>query len=187
MLTNSAIAVSTALFPLAFLWAKPAATKAGEPDETQETKEVEAHVYHCHDGDTCRVRVAGGLWFNIRLAAIDAPEVEKRHGGKTDWHGQPLGEVARDALNKLIEGQDVRLRQVDLDQYNRPVAEVIFKDEVVNKTLVAQGLAEVYRGKTKRLDKDSYFKAEEQAKKDKKGIWGMAGYQSPTEYRRQNR
>lgn len=158
-----------------------------EPDEKEPPKEIDAYVYHCHDGDTCRVRVAGGLWMNVRLAAIDAPELEKHNRGRMEWKSQPLGEASRDALNELVQGRDVRLRQVDLDQYNRPVVELIVKDKVVNQTLVEQGLAEVYRGKTKRMDKGPYFAAEERAKKEKRGIWAMAAYESPSDYRRKSR
>src|SRR5262245_59656458 len=78
---------------------------------------VDAYVYHCHDGDTCRVRIAGAVWLNVRLAGIDAPEV----GGARRGEGQPLGAEARDFLNARVKGKAVTLRQVDLDQYNRPV------------------------------------------------------------------
>ncbi len=188
MIRTLAWAFGAGLVPLAFVWAAGDGPKSpGEPDEKAPPQLVEAYVYHCHDGDTCRVRIANGIWLNVRLAAIDAPEVEKRHGGKSEWKGQPMGEAARDALNALIKGQDVRLRQVDLDQYNRPVVEILLKDQTVNRTLVEQGFAEVYRGKTKRMDKEAYFAAEARAKRDKKGIWGMSGYQSPSEYRKENK
>lgn len=150
------------------------------------TQDVDAYVYYCHDGDTCRVAVAQGVWFNVRLAAIDAPELKKGgRGGR--WDTQPGGEAARAETNRLLKGKTVRLRQVDLDPYNRPVAEFRDGSELVNLKLVEEGYAEAYRGKTKRLDKSGYFAAEARAKLGHKGIWALAGYESPSDYRKRYR
>ena len=47
-------------------------------------------------------------------------------------------------------------------------------------------LAEVYRGRSPRgFDKEPYLKAEDEAKKAKKGMWSLGkGYISPKEWRR---
>ncbi|MEK7791436.1 MAG: hypothetical protein AAB309_07410, partial [Deltaproteobacteria bacterium] len=37
-----------------------------------------ATVLHCYDGDTCRVKTDGGIWFNVRLFGIDAQEMPRR-------------------------------------------------------------------------------------------------------------
>ncbi len=139
---------------------------------------VEAFVFHCNDGDTCRVKVAG-VWMNVRLGGIDAPEVSR--GKKRP--GQPLGNEARDFLNAAVRGKTVRLRQTDLDQYNRPVVELHVGDLAVNRAMVGNGFAEAYRGKTKRLDRAVYFATEDAAKKARKGIWSLADYQSPAAFR----
>ena len=151
----------------------PALTARGEsePAETEALKSVDAYVYYCHDGDTCRVKVAGSMWVSVRLAGIDAPEVGSRGGrGKKKNDGQTMGQDAKDFLNKAVQGKNVALRQVDLDPYNRPVVVLETEGKSVNLQLVEEGFAEVYRGKTKRLDKAPYLAAEEKAKKDKKGI-----------------
>ena len=149
-------------------------------DQAEKPKTIEAFIYNCSDGDTCRVGVADGLWFNVRLAGIDAPEVP--HGKKKP--GQPLGSEAKDFLNHAIKGQTVKLTQTDLDPYNRPVAELADASGFVNLRLVAEGLAEAYRGPAKRLDRAPYFAAEAQAKKKKKGIWCLKDYVSPGAYRK---
>ena len=74
---------------------------------------------------------------------------------------------------------------MDLDPFNRPVVVIETSEGMVNLKLVEEGFAEVYRGKTKRLDKAQFFAAEEKAKKEKKGIWSLADYQSPAEYRKE--
>jgi endonuclease YncB( thermonuclease family) len=150
-------------------------------DEGDDLPAIDALVFHCNDGDTCRVRIAGSVWMNVRLAGIDAPEVS--HGKKRP--GQPLGGESRDFLNSVVKGKSVKLRQTDLDQYNRPVVELTAGEIAVNRTMVENGFAEAYRGKTRRLDNAAYFAAEAAAKKARKGVWGLASYQSPAEFRKQ--
>ena len=141
-----------------------------------------AVIDYCHDGDTCRVRFGDAVWLNVRLAGIDAPELRK--GGRGGhWDAQPGGEAAKEALNRLIQGKEVDLRQIDLDQYNRPVVEIRIQDHLVNLQMVTDGMAEVYRGKVKRLDQAPYFAAEANARASKKGIWALAHYESPGSYR----
>ena len=147
-------------------------------------KRLAAQVFHCNDGDTCRVKVMDSLWFNVRLAGIDAPEVAKARGGKP---GQAMGNEAREYLNGMVKGKKIELRQVDLDPYNRPVVELFDKETNINLRLVEEGYAEVYRGKTKRFDKAPFLEAEEKAKKAKKGIWALSQYQSPKDFRQEQK
>lgn len=142
-----------------------------------------ALVHHCHDGDTCRLGFGPGqsVWLNVRLAGIDAPEVKGRGGA-----GQPLGDAAREAINAAAKGQVVSVRQLDLDSYNRPIVELAADGRLLNLELVEQGLAEVYRGATKRLDQTPYLAAEERARAAKRGIWGLADYVSPKAYRKRS-
>jgi micrococcal nuclease len=151
--------------------------------ELELVKDIEAYVYHCSDGDTCRVRIGDALWVNVRLAGIDAPEVAR--GRKKS--GQPLGDVAKAYLNAHVEGQTVRLRQNDLDHFNRPVVELVMGGEQVNVKMVEIGYAEAYRGKAKRLDRAPYLEAEARAKAAKRGIWALPNYLSPARYRATNK
>lgn len=155
---------------------------AGEPGaEVSSNKTINVEVLYCSDGDTCRVKIEGSMWVNVRLAGIDAPEVP--HGKKKP--GQPLGQEAKDLLNNTVKGKSLKLRQTDLDHYNRPVVELINADNsVLNVQMVREGYAEAYRGPAKRLDRAPYLAAEEAARKDKKGVWGQANYQSPADYRK---
>jgi endonuclease YncB( thermonuclease family) len=170
---------SFAFLAAAAATAAPAASPSG-PDLGESLQAVDAYVYHCHDGDTCRVRVADAVWLNVRLAGIDAPEV----GGGRKRAGQPMGDQARDFLNGAIKGKTVKLRQLDLDQYNRPVVELTLGEQAVNRQLVVEGFAEVYRGKAKRLDRAPYEAAEAEAKKARKGIWSLSSYESPKDFRK---
>jgi micrococcal nuclease len=155
-----------------------AKSEVREPDDP---RIVPATVYYCHDGDTCRILVADGLWINVRLAGIDAPEVGSKHRkGKS---GQPMGNEARDFLNEKLKGKQVTVRQTDLDPYNRPVVEILLGETNINLEVIRAGFAEAYRGKTKRITTATYLAAEEQAKTEKKGVWSMKSYQSPKAFR----
>ncbi len=161
--------------------ASPQAGPHTDAGGRQPDANASALVHHCHDGDTCRLGFGPGqsVWLNVRLAGIDTPEIKGRGGP-----GQPLGDAAREAINAAAKGKVVSVRQVDLDQYNRPIVELAVDGRILNLELVEQGLAEVYRGATKRLDRAPYLASEERARRAKRGIWGLSGYQSPKAYRR---
>ncbi len=145
-----------------------------------DAEQASVEVTHCNDGDTCRVLTrAGKLWFNVRLAGVDAPEV----GGR-GRPSQELAEAARDWLNANLKGKSVLMRQVDLDQWNRPVAEFVENGRNINLALVEEGFAEAWRGKTKRINPELYFEAEKKAKGAGRGIWGIKNRISPGEWRK---
>lgn len=146
---------------------------------------TKAHVHYCSDGDTCRISMAeGSMWTNVRLFGIDAPETAKKRGQKK---GQPMGDAAREFVNATVQNKDVTLIQADLDPYNRPVVEIFLEGRSVNLMLIEKGLAEVYRGKTKRIDRKKFEDAEAQAKASKLGIWAQVDYVSPTAFRKSNK
>ncbi len=143
-------------------------------------------VDNCHDGDTCKILTDDGLWFNVRLAGIDAPEVG-RFGSKKST-GQPLGHDARQELLKLLGNRsDVTMKQLDLDPFNRPIVELYAGSECVNLKLLELGMAERYRGKSKGLDPSAYDAAESLAKKAGRGIWGLLRHESPSKWRKEQK
>jgi len=87
-----------------------------------------ATILSVYDGDSCRADIDLGMKIFIRneplrLARINAPEVRGAE--------RPKGLLARDALKKLIEGQDVIIKtQKDKKgKYGRYIAEIhIFQD-----------------------------------------------------------
>lgn len=140
---------------------------------------VDAKVISCYDGDTCKVELSEALTFKVRLAGIDCPEMgDKRN------KNQNLASEARDFLNGQVKGKKVSLRQIDLDRYNRPIVEMKISDNIVNLQLLEKGFAEVYRKSGPKLDKATYYKSESKAKNQKVGIWGLANYQTPYQYRK---
>ena len=73
------------------------------------------------DGDTFKT---AGRKKPVRLANVDAPEKGERGAGK-----------ARDALSKLIQGEEVRIDTKARDKYGRAVANVYVGRESINKRM----------------------------------------------------
>ena len=73
------------------------------------------------DGDTFETAIRKNP---VRLANVDAPE-----------KGQPGSAKAKDALSKLIEGEEVRIDTLSRDKYGRAVANVYLGRESINKKM----------------------------------------------------
>jgi micrococcal nuclease len=144
-------------------------------------------VVACNDGDTCRLRAADNTQIKVRLVGIDAPEMGKK-SKKKKKEGQSGGKEAKEFLNNLVVGKTVTLKSYGADAYGRNLAEIMVNNESANLKMVNEGWAEVYRGKSPRgLDTAAYQNAQTEAKKNGKGIWSLADYESPKEFRKKNR
>jgi endonuclease YncB( thermonuclease family) len=166
--------------------ATPQEESANRPKKCPVQNCIPVRVDNCHDGDTCKILTDQGLWFHVRLAGIDAPEVG-RFGSKKS-KGQPLGQDARQELLKILgNGSDVTMKQLDLDPFNRPIVELYAGSECVNLKLLELGMAERYRGKSKGLDPSAYDAAESLAKKAGLGIWGLIHHESPSKWRKEQK
>ncbi len=130
----------------------------------------DARVVAVFDGDTIEV-LADGERRRIRLAGIDTPE-----------RGQPWGNRARKALSDKVFGKPVTLEVIDRDRYGRTVAQVYRGDRHINRELVREGHAWVYR---KYLRDESLLEDEEGAREAGRGLWGLpeAAQTPPWEWR----
>ena len=93
----------------------------------------EGKVVKIADGDTLTILVANQQ-HRIRLSDIDTPERK-----------QPFGTRAKQALSDLAFGKQARIVEVTVDRYGRIVGRVYVGGIDVNRELVAQGYAWVYR------------------------------------------
>jgi len=139
-------------------------------------------VLKIFDGDSLQV-TAVDLIFSIRLCGIDSPEM----GGR-DKKGQPFSHEAKSYLEGLLNGREVTLKSYGTDSYHRQLAEIFLDGKNINIEMIAQGLAEVYKGAPpKPLDLQPYLKEEKRAKKAEKGVWQLGkAYKSPKQWRREN-
>ena len=125
------------------------------------------------DGDTVAFKVHNGAIEKIRLADIDTPERD-----------QPWGTEATAALRKWSMSKSARIEVVDTDRYGRLVATLCVDDENINRRLVKEGHAWVYR---KYLRDTSLIKLVARAKSSRTGLWSSNNVIEPSDWRRGQR
>ena len=127
------------------------------------------------DGDTLLVRTAGEP-HTVRLIGIDAPE--RSHPSKPK---EFLADESAAYLSSLCKGKTVRMERgdEDVDRHERLLRYVFLAGpdgRLLNEEMVREGYARVYR--RFRFSREAEFsEAEEEARKEGKGIWrdkGMA-------------
>ncbi|UTO29238.1 thermonuclease family protein [Bartonella harrusi] len=128
---------------------------------------VKGHAFII-DGDSIMISS-----IRIRLAGIDAPELYQFCGTKDARY--PCGLEAKKYLERLIENQLVTCYWYKEDKYRRILATCETKQvSNINATLVRDGWAVRYY---------DYQKEEQEARKEKKGIW-RSSFQQPREWRK---
>ena len=139
-------------------------------------------VYRVIDGDTFIVK-HGDIKITIRLVGIDAPELSN----KKRKDGQPFSRQSTQHLAGLVLNKQVDVKSYGADRNGRTLGEVFLLNGTnVNIEMIKAGFAEVYRGRpASGLDMGPYWKAEEEAKAAKLGMWVLGDqYVSPREWRR---
>ena len=143
-------------------------------------RRVPALVGHVIDGDSFRAREGrrNGRELEVRLFAIDAPEIGQRYSARS-----------RDYLVRLARGR-LFLDIVDVDRYGRAVALAYRRSpqDSLNLAMVQAGWARYdpmydrqrYAGRQLGLEQ-----AEQRAANERRGIWQDPDYNlAPWEYRR---
>ena len=122
-----------------------------------------ARVTGVHDGDTVRVTDAHGAKRRIRLAYIDAPELDQAHG----------------------------IASRDTDRYQRQVATITLGGQDINRAQIENGNAWHYRSIARKrqnpTDYAQYSQAEARAKQERIGLWHGKNPLAPWAYRQQQR
>lgn len=143
---------------------------------------IEGVVTKVSDGDTIQITDPQGTRVKVRLYGMDAPETPKR--GKINKPGQAFGEESHQALKSKIDRQRVKLDVMNVDQYGRTVGIVWLGNRNINREMVADGWAFSYRQYLDRAHASEYINAEEQARKDRKGLWVQGNPDPPWNFRR---
>jgi micrococcal nuclease len=112
-----------------------------------------------HDGDTITVGTE-----SIRLASIDAPELDQAHGPTSRAH-----------LSAMVLGQSVTVTYAEKDRYGRVVG-TVFKPDCsnVNWELVLEGAAwfyEAFQCDIELRQRQAYAAAQAQARAAQRGLW----------------
>lgn len=124
-------------------------------------------VESVHDGDTF-YSITGKVY---RLAGLDCPEI-----------GQVYGLEARLYTMELIENKEVSVVPHGNDKYGRKVVDVYVGKLWLNKALVSQGLAWVYKG----FGSDELYQDMMEARKFHRGLWANRGHEPPFMYRQRS-
>ena len=112
----------------------------------------------------------------MRFYAIDAPEL-----------AQSSGKESMKNLMKLLPKKDMVTVVVEnIDRYGREVSTVYRGDLNVNRQQIADGYAWHYRNYDKKFY-DDYEKLEQQARKQRLGLWHYPNAKEPWEYRKEKR
>ncbi len=122
----------------------------------------EAIVQRIVNGDT--VVLENGII--VRYVGITAPET-----------GEPFEEEATEENKKLVEGKKVKLEYdaYKSDKFDRILAYIIVDNKNVSIELARKGLARVviYQKRQPFIYQDQLLKAQDEAKKEKLGIWSQ--------------
>jgi endonuclease YncB( thermonuclease family) len=137
----------------------------------------QATVTKVKDGDTADLIASEK--FTCRLYGIDAPETAKR--GK---RGQPYGVEAQDNLTRLIGGKTVDVELTGAKTYNREVCRIYRNGEDINLRMVRDGYAWAYVQYLKRPHASEFIGAEEEARREKRGLWHDYNPTPPWEFRK---
>ena len=127
------------------------------------------------DGDTIHIGKT-----KIRLHGIDAPEM-KQTCRTRKGEEQMCGQLAKQALQRLVQGQDVVCKGDTRDRYKRLLAVCYVGPFNINEQMVTDGWAMAYR----KYSKD-YVKAETFAKSRREGLW-RGSFELPWEWRKGSR
>lgn len=122
------------------------------------------------DGDTVVFQLENAAIERVRLADIDAPERD-----------QPWGADATRVLHEWSLAKTGEIKVVDKDRYGRLVATLWVDDENINRRLVGEGFAWVYR---KYLRDDTLIELEARAKSKQLGLWSGDVIIKPSDWRR---
>ena len=115
-------------------------------------------VIHVSDGDTFTCFTDENEQLKVRLAEIDAPELNQTYGSNS-----------KQSLYEVISSEMVKLNVQDTDSYGRTVARVTRMDGLdVNARQVQVGAAWAY---PQHLKDKSLLTLEAEAKKNKLGLW----------------
>jgi len=135
-----------------------------------------------HADITGKARVVDGdtIWISetkIRLHGIDAPEM-KQTCRTSKGKKQLCGLMAKQSLQRLVQGQDVTCKGNQQDRYKRLLAVCYVGPFNINEQMVTDGWALAYRKYS-----TDYVRAETFAKARREGLW-RGEFVPPWEWRR---
>ena len=136
--------------------------------------ELEGICVGVADGDSLLLELPEGNRVRVRLFGIDAPEKD-----------QDGALPARKKLTRLVYDKPVRVEVQDIDKYGRYVGKVYAGARYVNRFMLKEGLAWLYRHYA--ADDAVLAEAEARARAAARGIWTTASPLRPRIFRSEKR
>lgn len=124
---------------------------------------LQGRVVGVSDGDTVTVLDSMNTQVKIRLLGIDAPEKKQSFGSKS-----------KESLSNLVFNKQVTVEYSKKDKYGRTVGKIIVDGIDANLEQVKAGMAwhyKKYQNEQSAEDRVLYSIAEEQAKREARGLW----------------
>ncbi|TXR64485.1 thermonuclease family protein [Bacillus sp. AR18-7] len=151
-------------------------------DTTSLNQRDVATVTSIADGDTITIKLLAnskldtgkkGETFKVRYLCIDTPESVKK-GVKV----QPVAKEASNFNKQLLLGKKVHLEYENnkYDKYHRLLAYVFLEDELVQETMLKRGFGIIRYSNGNTRYKEKLQTAEQVARTNKSGVWGIDGY-----------
>lgn len=137
--------------------------------------QLKGKVVGIADGDTFTLLTEDTQRVRVRLYGIDCPESK-----------QDYGNVAKQFASDLIFKKNVYVTDKGMDKYGRTLGVVyIMPDSIcLNIELLKAGLAWHYSYFDR--NNPAWDELEQNAKKEKKGLWQMGNAVAPWNYRKEN-
>jgi endonuclease YncB( thermonuclease family) len=153
--------------------------KVAPTSDSKNTSTIQGRVVRVHDGDTITVRDSNNVDYRIRLAGIDAPELDQAFGTASGT------ELANTVLNK-----EVIIQYQKLDRYDRLVGKVLLDGQDMCLEQIEKGMAwhfKRYEGEQVTEERLAYADAEQAARNRRMGLWTDSLPTPPWEFRASSR
>jgi endonuclease YncB( thermonuclease family) len=154
-------------------------SKVTEAPDSQSTGIIQGSVAIVHDGDTISVSASDRLIYKVRLAGIDAPELD-----------QAFGRRSRSDLDKTLANKQVTIQYYKTDPFGRFVGKVLLDGRDICLEQIVKGMAwhfKRYEDEQVQTDRLAYAKAERAARISRIGLWADSSPQPPWEFRAASR
>lgn len=159
--------------------AEPKQEQKQKQKSSRQTYTYNGKIIKIHDGDTMHIIDSDGRKHKIRMAYIDAPEINQAYGTQS-----------RDNLIDAALNKKAKVRVFESDRYHREVAQVSVGTIDLNLMQIRDGAAWHYGSYAKKQQSKTaytdYSAAQKQAKEKRKGLWKKDNPQAPWQFRRQN-
>lgn len=132
-------------------------------------------IVNVHDGDTVTLLDPEKRRHRLRLFGCDAPELS-----------QAFGRASRDSLAARAANRNAVFEHHKKDRYGRAVGKLLVDGEDLCLYQVREGMAwhfSKYAHEQSTDDRVRYAEAEEQARRDRRGLWAEPHPQAPWTFR----